>query len=170
MNAPVVDASPLAGTTALVVAHDASARVFLASTLKTAGLLVTEVSSFGRARWVLAAQPPSVLVTEMCLGAHNGLHLALIGRLMRPDMAVVVTAPFGYEILRRDADAVGAAFVSGPITSGELLAALFRTAVRESKDAILPALAVPAPGERRRGHRKRQRDIATFLLLAASRR
>ena len=83
-------------------------------------------------------------------------------------MAVVVTAPFGYEILRRDA--IGATFVSGSITSGELLAALFRTALRESKMQSCRHWRLQHRANVAAVTENGKRDIATFLLLEASRR
>lgn len=174
MNFPVLGPSPLAGNAALVVAREEHHRLFLDSTLTSAGLVVSSTDSFACARARLMAQPPSVLVTEIRLGAHNGLHLALVARFIRPEMAVIVTAPAGYAVLRRDAEALGAMFVPEPVTKGELLAALYPTPVpARNTEAMLWSGYQAGAGrldEPRRSYRKRRRDIATFLLLEAARR
>ena len=185
MNSSLLGTSPLAAIAALVVARDAADREFLASILTSAGLTVTTADSFSSARALLTARPPAVLVTELRLGAHNGLHLALLGRSMKPHMAVIVTAGLNDRVMRRDAVALGAAFLLGPVTTGALLAAVYRTALREpnadgSVDAATSLFgdrfgaslqaAFARLDEPERRYSKRRRDIATFLFLEASRR
>jgi ActR/RegA family two-component response regulator len=175
----------MAGILALIVEPDVVHRVFLVSTLTSVGLDVTATDSFSRARALLVADPPAVLVTEIRLGSDNGLHLALLGRLRRPHMTVVVTSRFYDRFLRRNAEALGAAFVRKPTTAGGLFEALYRAALHEPNADATSGSTQPPPEWRpakprptsaagldvqERRDRKRRREIATFLLLEASRR
>lgn len=120
------DVLPLSGIPALVVDPDKADSAFLVSTLRSAGLIVTVADGFTSARARLVRRPPAVLVTEIRLGYHNGLHLAHIARWMRRQMILVVTSRYRDPVLTRDAEALGAAFVQKPLTPGGLLAALDR--------------------------------------------
>jgi DNA-binding NtrC family response regulator len=124
-------ASPFAGQPAVVVALDRAHRAFLESTLSAAGLTVTVADNFHSARAALTAQNPAVLVTEIRLEKYNGLHLAIFGKSIRPDMAVVVTSGLQDRVLRHDAENLGVIFLTSPVSEVELLAALNRAAMRE---------------------------------------
>jgi DNA-binding NtrC family response regulator len=141
------------------VEPDQDDRALLFATLTRAGLCVTAVDSFASARASLVARPPSLLVTELRLGSYNGLHLAFLGREVQPQIAVLVTSGLHDPGLQRDAEALGATFLRKPIAPAELLAALDRA-------------ASPRPDSPKRERRcgRRQRDIASFLLLEALRR
>jgi DNA-binding NtrC family response regulator len=121
MTATVFDLSAI---TALVVEPEQAERVFLASTLTAAGLIVTASDDYANGRAALVRRPPSVLITEIRLGTHNGLHLALFGRWLRPQMIQVVTSSYSDPVLKRDAEEMGAVFVQKPFTPGGLLALL----------------------------------------------
>ena len=107
---------------ALVVEPEDVQRTFLVSTLTAAGLAVTSVDDFASGRASLVYRPPSVLITEIRLGYHNGLHLAHLGRWLRPQMIQVVTSSISDPVLTRDAEDVGAVFVQRPFTPSGLLA------------------------------------------------
>ena len=120
---------PLSGMSALVVDPEAADRAFLVSTLTTAGLLVTGADGFATARARLLRHPPAVLVTEIRLGFHNGLHLAHLARWRRPQIHLVVMSRYRDPVLVRDAEALGAAFVQKPLTPETLLATMYGVAV-----------------------------------------
>lgn len=158
------------GIPALLVEPDDGDRVRLTSTLSWAGLSVTATSTFRSARAVLVDRPPSVLVTELRLGAYNGLHLALLGRAITPHIAILVTSGLHDRGLQRDAEALGAIYLRKPLITGELLAALYQTARLERRDDERRHTVVRGVEERERRCARRQRDIASFLLLEALRR
>src|SRR5688500_13367661 len=124
MTAPS-DVLPLAGIPALVVEPGEADRAFLVSTLKSFGVIVSAADGFVSARARPVRRPPTVLVTEIRLGYHNGLHLAHIARWMRRKMILVVTSRHRDPVLTRDAEALGAVFVQKPLTPGGLLTALY---------------------------------------------
>ena len=120
------DVLPLSGISALVVEPDEADSSFLVSTLRTAGLVVSVADGFTSGRVRLVRRPPTILITEIRLGYHNGLHLAHIARWMRRQMILVVTSRYRDPVLTRDAEALGAAFVQKPLTPAGLLATLSR--------------------------------------------
>jgi DNA-binding response OmpR family regulator len=111
---------------ALVVEPDQIDRELLVATLTSAGLVVSVADSFRTAHARLVHRPPTILVTEIRLGHHNGLHLAHIARWLRRQMVLVVTSRYRDPVLTRDAAALGATFVSKPISPGRLLVTLYR--------------------------------------------
>ena len=118
------DSLPLSGMPALVVEPEEVDKALVVSTLTSAGLIVTAVDSFTAARTRLVHWRPIVLVSEIRLGHHNGLHLAHIARWMRRQMILIVTSCYRDPVLTRDAEALGAAFIQKPFTPEGLLATL----------------------------------------------
>ena len=116
---------------ALVVIPDPCERVFVGGTLTMAGLRVKGTGSFRRARSVLLAYPPSVLVTDIRRRRTKGLDLTRLGRALIPHMTQLVTSDSNDPELRREIEALGAAFLQTPVTESQLLAALYRTMFRE---------------------------------------
>jgi DNA-binding NtrC family response regulator len=178
----VVSHSPSSPFSALVVDpsdHDRAVSVFA---LIGAGFRVSATGSYHEAKAWLVTHPPLVLVTEVRLGAFNGLQLALRAESMAPRITVVVTTGFEDPLLRREAEQAGATFALKPLTGDELLAAVYRTALRRpGPDTVREPIR--APFERRRAERRqtvavdvdierrqsdRRRDIASLLLRAAS--
>lgn len=144
---------------ALVVEPDEASRVFIASTLTAARFNVTAANNFNDAKALLVAHPPMVLVTEIRLDAHNGLHLALRGRSIRPHMMVVLTSAFIDPVLQQEAERFGATFIPKPVAESELVAAVWRTALRQANpDGTFELIRAPFErrlGERRHGERRR---------------
>lgn len=144
---------------ALVVEPDEADRTFIASTLTAARFNVTAANNFSDAKTLLVAHPPMVLVTEIRLEAHNGLQLALRGLAMRPHMMLVVTSAFMDPVLQQEAERFGATFVPKPLAASELVAAVYRTALRQpAPDGTLEPIRAPFErrlSERRHGERRR---------------
>ena len=153
--------------------------------LTAAGFKVSATDNYHEAKALLLTDPPLLLVTEIRLGAFNGLQLALragSAGSMRPRTTVVVTSGFEDPVLRYEAERAGATFVLKPFTGDELLAAVYRTALRRPlPDGVLEPIR--APFERRHGQRRqtvavgvgvnrrqsdRRRDIASLLVRALS--
>jgi DNA-binding NtrC family response regulator len=140
-------------------------RVFVHSALASVGLSVTTTNNYEDAHAVLLARPPLVLVTTIRLGAYNGLHLALRGHAENPRMVLVVTSSVPDAVLQRDAEEIGATFILKPVTTPDLLAAIYRTALRSpGLDGSLEPIRPPF--ERRR----RERRVTQALSISAERR
>ena len=140
----------------LVVQPDDLTRQQMSSALASVGFIVMGASSFEAARGVLNTAPVDVLLTDLRLGEYNGLHLVLLARSVRPDVAAVVIAPTADGVLQRDADVLGATFVLRPVSVHELRGAVIRTVQRDrqSTDPLRP------PFERRHGDRRQSARAA----------
>ena len=165
LSPPPVLESPSPLFPVLVVEPDHVDRVLVHSALASAGFGVTTTNNYADANAALLARPPLVLVTTIRLGAYNGLHLALRGRAENPRMVIIVTSSVPDAVLQRDAEEVGATFVLKPVTPRDLLAAIYRTALRQPHaDGSLEP--VRTPFERRQSERR----IAQTLAIAEERR
>ena len=170
--------SPLS---ALVVEPNELDMIRVVSALSGAGFTVTATDNYQEARNRLATAPPLVLVTEIRLGAFNGLQLALRAEGAGRRTAVVVTSAFPDPVLQRDAEHARATFALKPLTEAALLAAVYRTATRrpDANGALEP---IRPPFERRSGERRmasspveserrsadRREVISSVLLRAAA--
>ena len=177
----IVSYSPAAAFSALVVDPNEVDLIGIVSTLTGSGFTVSAADNYSDAKAFLSSHPPLVLVTEVRLGAFNGLQLALRAGSMTPRVTVIVTSGYPDNVLQRDAERVGATFAQKPLDGPELLAAVYRTAARRpnASGALEP---IRAPFERRRAERRqsagavpverrlvnRRRDIAGLLARAAA--
>lgn len=93
----------------------------LAQWLRGAGFGTESVATFEEARRRLTATGPDVLVTEVRLGAFNGLHLAIVGRARRPALVVIVIGPPD-AVLAKEADQHDAIYLIEPKTEDALVA------------------------------------------------
>src|SRR5688572_25182627 len=125
-----------------------------------AGFTVTLADSFEGGKRLLDTLRPLVLVTEVRLGAYNGIHLAMRCRTIQPRVTVIVTSRFHDPVLEHEIEAIGATFAPKPCTAEHLLAAISRTALRVPAADGTFGLVRP-PFERRRGERR-----ATMSLTA----
>lgn len=82
---------------------------------------VVACDSFEKARQVLKDQAFDALITDVRLGAFNGLQLAVMARDMYPGMRLIVFSGFDDPVLRADAEQIGAAYLVKPVGSGDLL-------------------------------------------------
>jgi DNA-binding response OmpR family regulator len=122
---------PLPLSTALVVEPSGPDLAFIRASLTSAGFVVTATDNFKDAAALLVKAPPSLLVTEIRLGAYNGLQLAYRGRSASPPMALVLTSSYPDPVLGRDVERMGATFVLKPFTGRDFVAAVIRTALRK---------------------------------------
>ena len=145
--------SPLvASPSALVVEPSLADAAFIASVLAGTAFHVTMATDFREAKALLEERPPTLLITEIRLGAYNGLHLVLRSRTDSPETAALVTSEVRDPVLEREAESLGATFLSKPLVEKELKAAIYRTALqpiaRRGVDPIRP------PFERRLHERR----------------
>ena len=173
--------SPAAPFSALVVEPNELDMIGIVSALTGSGFRVSATDNYADAKALLSTHPPLILVTEVRLGAYNGLQLALRAGSVTPRVTVIVTSGYPDSVLQRDAERVGATFALKPLDGAELLAAVYRTALRRpnASGALEP---IRAPFERRRAERRqsagvaplerrlvnRRRDIAGLLVRAAA--
>lgn len=138
--------SPL---TALVVDPNGPNRLRTVLTLESAGFQVASVDSFRAAREMIASAPPAVLVTALKLGEYNGFHLVLRARTAGAGIATLVTSDDPGSAFKKQALETRATLVVDPVTSRDLLAAIFRTLFRSDG-----TISIEPPFERRMADRR----------------
>ena len=112
----------------LIVDDDPSLLEALERSFIEAGEDVVAHDSFEDARRVLQTTRFDALITDVRLGAFNGLQLAVIGRDTYPDIRLIVFSGFDDPELRTEAEHVGATYMVKPVTGARLL-----EVVRESE-------------------------------------
>jgi DNA-binding NtrC family response regulator len=100
--------------------------------LEAAGFRVCLVTTFGEAKKLLAMEHPDVLVTNLRLGAYNGLDLVLRSRAYQPKCAAIVTTEFPDQVLQAEAERQHASFLVRPFDDSELLNSINQRSLGES--------------------------------------
>lgn len=109
-------------STILVVDEDGDARTEVADLLRRAGYHATDVGSFREATKVLSTSSPDLLITELRLGAFNGLHLVLRSRASQPRIAAIILTRFPDPVIAAHAAQQDAAYLVKPVDDAVLLA------------------------------------------------
>lgn len=102
----------------LVVEDDTATRRGLMALLRNAGYDVVAVDSIPDAKKALVAERPDLLITDVRLGAYNGLQLVAMNP--NPIPAIVMTG-FPDRVLEAEARRLGAEFVLKPVAPSALL-------------------------------------------------
>ncbi len=112
------------GRRVLVVDDDSDLLRMVELWLVEAGYTVVTCDQFAAAKRQLATAPPDVLLTDVRLGAFNGLQLVILGKEQRPQMQAVVMSAYDDVTLRKEAAERGARYLLKPFSSGEVLGCL----------------------------------------------
>jgi DNA-binding NtrC family response regulator len=99
-----------------IVLLDALERAF-----REAGERAIACGSFEEARRVVRDQTLDALITDVRLGAFNGLQLAVMARDIQPNIQVIVFSGFDDPVLRADAERIGATYLVKPVPSSYLI-------------------------------------------------
>jgi DNA-binding response OmpR family regulator len=105
----------------LIVDDDPSLLEALERSFIEAGEDVVAHGSFEDARHALATTKFDALVTDVRLGAFNGLQLAVIARDTDPSTRIIVFSGFDDPVLREEAEHLGALYVVKPVAGHQLL-------------------------------------------------
>ena len=105
----------------LIVDDDVSLLDAMQRALRDAMRTVVACDSFEKARQMLKDQTFDALITDVRLGAFNGLQLAVMARDMYPDMSLIVFSGFDDPVLRADAEQIGATYLVKPVGSADLI-------------------------------------------------
>jgi two-component system, response regulator RegA len=105
----------------LIVDDDPSLLEALERSFEEAGEDVVAHSTFEQARKALQTTQFDALITDVRLGAFNGLQLAVIGRDTYPNIRLIVFSGFDDPVLRTEAEHVGATYIVKPVTGAKLL-------------------------------------------------
>jgi DNA-binding response OmpR family regulator len=105
-----------------IVHEDAALAAEWAVGLSAAGYRVVTSASFAEGRALLESDdPPALLIVSVRLGAYNGLHLVIRGRLDLPGMAAILTSATDDPVLAAEAATYGATYISGALGRDALL-------------------------------------------------
>jgi DNA-binding response OmpR family regulator len=110
--------------------------------LISAGYLVTCASSFDQAKRGLLLEPPDLLVTDVRLGAYNGLHLVVRAHSDNPSMPAIVVDVRHDQVLESEAKNVGAVYVGKALGPGPLVR-LVRTLEKKARASVCGGEAKP---------------------------
>ena len=105
----------------LIVDDESALLEALRTALQRAGRDVVACRTFEDARECLLNEDFDVLVTDVRLGAFNGIQLVVIARDKSPRMRIVVFSGYDDPVLRAEAASLGATYLLKPVTSEMLL-------------------------------------------------
>ena len=108
----------------LLVDDDISLLGALSRFLTDSGFEVVPCSTFEDAKREIATLRPDIVVTDVRLGAFNGLQLALLARDVRKDVRIVVFSGFDDPVLKEEARRIGATYLVKPVSGNSLVEAL----------------------------------------------
>lgn len=115
----------------LIVEDDPSLLDALHRAFVEAGEDVVVCGTFEDARHALRTSAFDAMITDVRLGAFNGLQLALLAHDTHPDIRLVVFSGFDDPVIRMEAERVGAAYLVKPVASQTLIELVRQPASRE---------------------------------------
>jgi len=134
-------------TKVLVVEDDDALLAALITWLNDAGFCATGANTYEAARATLDHAGPDVLLTDIRLGAYNGLQLIIRARSHNPYIRAVVMTGYPDPVVRREAERLHAGYLEKPFDPDGLV------------DAIRAGLASQPPAlERDRGAEESDRE------------
>jgi len=98
--------------------------------LRSAGHVVTRAFGFQEAKRWLQHAPPDLLMTDVRLGAYNGLHLVIRAHVEHPGMPAIVVDADHDPVLEREANGAGATYVAKPFEANSLVPIALENAER----------------------------------------
>jgi DNA-binding NtrC family response regulator len=108
----------------LVVDDDRQVLRYLTDVLGEAGYETVACDRFIDAKVLLGTTRPDLLLTDIRLGAYNGLQLALFARSRHADVPIIVLTGYEDPTLREEATHSGALFLIKPVARDALLDAV----------------------------------------------
>jgi DNA-binding NtrC family response regulator len=114
----------------LIVEDDRAALGWLSELLGGAGYHVTTAASFEEGKRALAVDAPDLLITDVRLGAYNGLQLIFRARALNPQLRVIVMTGYSDAAIRAEAQRLEAVHLEKPIDSTGLLSLVAGMLVR----------------------------------------
>ena len=105
----------------LIVDDDLAVLTSLSRYLADHGFRVVSSSVFEEAKQHISTVRPDTVITDVRLGAFNGLQLAMLARDVRPDARVVVFSGFDDPVLKEEARRIGAVYLVKPVSGRTLV-------------------------------------------------
>jgi DNA-binding NtrC family response regulator len=116
--------SPLDAKHVLVVDDDPKVLLIIERWLTQAGYRVMACSEYQAAKDHLASATPDVVLTDVRLGAFNGLQLAILAKAHEPGTQTMVMSAYDDSVLQQEAKRCGAGFLAKPFSRDDMLIAL----------------------------------------------
>jgi DNA-binding NtrC family response regulator len=113
-----------AGKQVLVVDDERAVLRLLEQWLTGAGYAVVTCDRFETAKRHLWETPPDVLLTDVRLGAFNGLQLVILAKEQAPETVAIAMSAFDDPMLRRDTALCGAGYLAKPFSHDQVMASL----------------------------------------------
>jgi DNA-binding response OmpR family regulator len=114
----------------LVVDDDRQVLKYLTELLREAGYDTVTCERFVDAKALLSTTRPDLLLTDIRLGAYNGLQLAIFAQSRHSGIPIVVLTGYEDPTLRKEALDSGATFLVKPVRREELLRTIAATLAR----------------------------------------
>ena len=108
----------------LIVDDDRQVLKYLAELVREAGYDIVTCERYADAKALLSTSRPNLLLTDIRLGAYNGLQLAIFAQSRHPGIPIIVLTGYEDPTLREQAKSAGAVFLVKPVRRLDLLAAL----------------------------------------------
>jgi DNA-binding response OmpR family regulator len=105
----------------LVIEDEADLLGAMVRSFREGGLDVLACATFEEGREALRNQSFDALLTDVRLGAFNGLQLAVVARDLHPDIRIIIYSGFDDPVLRAEAERLDATYLVKPIPFSELL-------------------------------------------------
>jgi two-component system response regulator YesN len=121
----------------LLVDDDVSLLGALSRFLADSGFQVVPCSTFEDAKREIGTLRPDILITDVRLGAYNGLQLALLARDVRADVRVVVFSGYDDPVLQQEARRIGATYLVKPVSGHALVEELRAPASGRSDEPVV---------------------------------
>ena len=111
----------------LVVDTDAAALAELVELLRGAGYKATGAPTFETARQLLETAVFDLLMTDVRLMTHNGLHLVVRSQVLQRAPTAIVLSSVPDSVDEAEARRLGASYLARPVDPGTLLAFVSKT-------------------------------------------
>jgi DNA-binding NtrC family response regulator len=119
--APPAGSAPGQVRRAVIVDDDQGLLRLVKNWLTGIGFEVDAFDQFEPAKRHLMSSTPQVLVTDVRLGAFNGLQLVVLAKLAHPEIVAIVLTGFEDPVLRKEAADAGAVYLPKPIRAEQLI-------------------------------------------------
>jgi DNA-binding response OmpR family regulator len=105
----------------LLIEDDADLLGAMVRSFRDAGLDVLACGTFEEGREALRNESFDVLLTDVRLGAFNGLQLAVVARDLHPNIRIIIYSGFDDPVLRAEAERLDATYLVKPVPFSALL-------------------------------------------------
>lgn len=111
----------------MLVDDDRSVLQLIEEWLTAAGYDVEVFTQFEAALWRMKDGMPDVLITDVRLGAFNGLQLVVYAKMVAPSLTAIVLTGFEDPVLRKDTQAAGGHYLLKPVSATDIMSVLRAT-------------------------------------------